>query len=384
MANRKKKLLWIPALVLAAAVILLLLVKRGGSGPLYTTDTVTRGDIDARIVTTGTLAPVNMVDVGSTLSGKIVKLYADFNTPIKKGQILARLDPALYADAVERNEAGVKSAAAQFEQAKLKLGQARKESDRSLDLFTKSLISKEDKEAAEESLAAARELVKTSESDLRQAQDDLRSSRVDLSHTEIVSPLDGIVVTRLVSEGQTLAARMDAPVLFKVADDISRLRIECTIDEADAGRVKAAEEVLFQVDAFPDETLRGRIVEVRLNADTDQGVTSYKAIAEVDNPGARLRPGMTAIVSIHTGAAGNVLRVPNAALQFDPPTARPASSRPSGWEPRKRDHVWVLSPAGRPVSVAVRIGLSDGIISELVSGDLAEGQAVITGLRQSR
>jgi HlyD family secretion protein len=322
--------------------------------------------------------------VGSSVSGKIVKLYADFNTLVKKGQLLARLDPAVYKDAVEQNDAEVKIAEANFEQAKVNLDLAVKKYDRQSDLFSKNLISKEEKEAAEESLAAAKEMIKTSASDLRQAKDDLQSSRIDLAHTEIVSPMDGIVVSRLVSEGQTLAARMDAPVLFKVADDISRLRLECAVDEADIGRVKNPEKVVFQVDAFPGEAFQGRVVEVRQGADTDQNVVTYKAIVEVDNAGTRLRPGMTAVASIHVGKAKNVLRVPNGALRFVPAASSVGKTEAANPAPRQKDRVWILSPQGRPIAVPVKIGLSDSIVSELVEGDLGEGRLVISGLRIRR
>ncbi len=382
--KKKSAILTAVLIVAAAAVVFLLLPRRAGTESLYLTESVTRGDIDAQIVTSGTLTPVNQVDVGSSVSGKIVKLYADFNTLVKKGQLLARLDPAVYKDAVEQNDAEVKIAEANFEQAKVNLDLAVKKYDRQSDLFSKNLISKEEKEAAEESLAAAKEMIKTSASDLRQAKDDLQSSRIDLAHTEIVSPMDGIVVSRLVSEGQTLAARMDAPVLFKVADDISRLRLECAVDEADIGRVKNPEKVVFQVDAFPGEAFQGRVVEVRQGADTDQNVVTYKAIVEVDNAGTRLRPGMTAVASIHVGEAKNVLRVPNGALRFVPAASSVGKTEAANPAPRQKDRVWILSPQGRPIAVPVKIGLSDSIVSELVEGDLGEGRLVISGLRIRR
>jgi HlyD family secretion protein len=382
MSIKKKSVLLTAFIILAAAAgLFLLLPRRGGTEPLYLTEAVTRGDIDAQIVTSGTLTPVNLVNVGSEISGKIVKLYADFNTLVKKGQLLARVDPATYIETVQQNDAAVKMAEASLEQAKVNLDIAQKHYDRETALFAKNLISKEDNEAAEENLAAAKEMLKTSQSDLRQVNDDLQSSKIDLAHTEIVSPMDGIVVSRLVSEGQTLAARMDAPILFNVADDISRLRLECAVDEADVGRVKDPDKVVFQVDAFPGEAFQGRVIEVRQGADTDQNVVTYKAIVEVDNAKTRLKPGMTAIASIHVGEAKNVLRVPNAALRFDPPSSAAGQAGPSASAPRKKDRVWVLSPQGRPAAVPVKIGLSDNIVSELVDGDLGEGRLVITGLR---
>jgi len=385
MSIKKKSAILTAVLILAAAAVLfLILPRRGGTEPLYLTEAVTRGDIDAQIVTSGTLTPVNLVDVGSSVSGKIVKLYADFNTLVKKGQLLARLDPAGYIDAVQQNDDAVKIVEANLEQAKVNLDIAKKHYDRQIDLFAKNLISKEDNEAAEGNLAAAKEMLKTSESDLRQAKDDLQSSRIDLAHTEIISPMDGIVVSRLVSEGQTLAARMDAPVLFKVADDISRLRLECAVDEADVGRVKDPEKVVFQVDAFPEETFQGRVVEVRQGADTDQNVVTYKAIVEVDNSKTRLKPGMTAIASIHVGEAKNALRVPNSALRFVPPASSGERAEAVSAGPRKKDRVWVLSPQGRTAAVSVKIGLSDNVLSELVKGDLVEGQPVITGMKAGR
>jgi len=352
---------------------------------VYKTEPVTRGAIDAQIVTTGTLAPVNMIDVGSQVSGKIIQIEADFNSLVKKGQVLAEVDPIPFEENVRQNEDALRMAQADLEKAVFDADVAQKQYDRNLDMYGKHLISDEDQEASAEACAAAKERLKVAQAALKQAQEALNASRIDLSYTFIRSPIDGIVITRLVNFGQTLAAQMQTPVLFKVADTLDRLRVECDVDEADVGRVKNAEDVQFQVETYPDEVFHGRVIQVREGADTDQNVVTYKTIVEVDNPKSSLKPGMTAMVRIHVGQADNVLRLPNQALRFKPEDYA-ASAAPAITDASRanRDHVWVLSAGNKPVLVPLKIGLSDNILSEIVQGDLREGQAVITGVSGRR
>jgi len=412
----------------------------------FRTEAISRGDIEALVVTSGTLNPVNVVDVGSQVSGKISKLYADFNSRVKEGQIVAELDQSILQARVDQNDANYQSAIASLEKAKVTLENLKKKYDRSLDLFEKNLISYEEKETAEAQYFGARADLQSSESRVVQAKSQLDSSKVDLAYAIIRSPIDGVVISRNVNVGQTVAASFQAPVLFKVANDLSKMQVECSVDEADIGKVKEGQKVRFSVDAFSDETFTGKVIQVRYSPEVVQNVVTYTTIVDVDNPEMKLRPGMTATVSIIIGEAKNVLKVPNAALRFTPnltpqemekifremrermmarrqEAAQPGESgqRPgqpqgqrqgdvqmfrfqgpggsgSGFSPemmarfqqggqggrsgeraRQGPRVWVQDEQGKLMPVFLRTGVTDNTYTEIVRGDLKEGQLVITG-----
>jgi HlyD family secretion protein len=381
----KRTVFVIAILVFAAGIVLGLFLLTGSSNKaMYRTEAVTRGDVEASVVTTGTLDPVTLVEVGSQVSGKIANIYVDFNSHVQKGQALAELDKASFEDEVKQNEANYSLASATLEKAKVTLDEAKKKYDRTLDLFQKNLVSAEDKEADEEQYLADKDDLEDAQAGVQEAKAVLDSSRIDLSNTVIRSPIDGVVVSREVSVGQTVAAAMQAPVLFKIASDLSKLRVDCDVDESDVGDVREGEKVRFDVESFPEETFTGRVIQVRYGATEEEGVVTYTAVVEVDNSEAKLLPGMTATVSIITGEAKDVLKVPNAALRFKPAV----SSGPSGKSAdnallkqtagKKIPFVWVLGAKGKLTQVLIQTGITGNIYTEVVSGDLKEGDRIVT------
>ncbi len=388
------------------------------------------------MVTSGTLNPVRLVEVGSQVSGKIDKLYVDFNSQVKQGQVLAELDPSLLKSKIDQNNANYLSAVASLERAQVTLDNLQKKYERAKTLFGKNLISFEENEAAEAAYLGAKTDVKSTEARLEQAKSQLDSSRVDLAYATIRSPIDGIVINRLINIGQTVAASFQAPKLFEIANDLSKMQVECAVDEADIGKVKEGQLVRFTVDSFPDETFDGTVNQVRYSPTTTSNVVTYTTIVAVDNQGMKLRPGMTATVSIITGEAKDVLRVPNAALRFTPnlpaeeiqkimkeagdrmmagrrqegaPVAGGWSpSGRAGQEPQGEPHAVRVRrraarlPRGRgcgslPVSgiqdangklqvAFVKPGVADTAYTEVLRGDLKEGQMIIigAGVRQCR
>ncbi len=394
----------------------------------YKKEAVEKGDIEAVVVTTGALNPVTIVDVGSQVSGRIAKLYADFNSSVKKDQVIAELDPSLFLTRVQQNEANHESAKASLEKAKVNLENAKKKYDRALDLFDKELISYEEKESVETQYYNAIADLKSSEAHLEQAKSQLDSSKVDLAYTIIKSPIDGIVISRNINVGQTVAASFQAPVLFKIANDLSKMQVECSVDEADIGKVKDGQKVRFTVDAFPEENFSGRVTQVRYSPEIIQNVVTYTTIVEVDNPELRLRPGMTATVTVVVGEAKNVLRVPNAALRFTPnlspeemreifealrkerergrgrtalagrPPEGIRSERQEGQSSgeerqmmnrggpgqqgsgmRQFSRVWIENEKGKLRPVFIKTGITDNSYTQVIWGNLKEGQEVITG-----
>ena len=317
----KKKIIWIiVALVIVTGVILGLTVfKNGKNGEIkYRTEAIAKGDIEALVVTSGSLNPIETIDIGAQVSGKVEKLYADFNTAVKKGQIVAELDQEQQKMKIQQNEASYQTRSASLEQAKVGLQTSEKSFERAKALFAKNLLSVEEMDAAEAAFLNAKSALMSSQASLAQAKSTLDQSKVDLGYCIIKSPVDGVVITRKVNIGQTLQSSFTAPVLFQVATDLTKMKVECDVDESDIGKVKEGQKVRFTVEAYPNETFNGVVAQVRVSPTTVQNVVTYTTIVNVENPEKKLLPGMTATVSMIVGEAKNVLRVPNAALRFTP------------------------------------------------------------------
>ena len=415
----KKKSIIIGGILIVTTVIVLGLTvfnSNNGNDLKYKTEAVDRGDIEALVVTTGSLNPVIIVDVGAQVSGKIENLYVDFNSQVKEEQILAKLDQSQTMTRIRQNEANYLSRKASLEKSIVSCNNLKKKFDRSLDLFEKDLISFEEKETIETQYLNAKSDIKSAEASLEQANSQLETSKVDLTYTIIKSPIDGVVINRNINVGQTVAASFQAPVLFQIANDLSKMQVECSVDEADIGKVKEGQKVRFTVDAFPDEKFKGEVRQVRYSPEIVQNVVTYTTIVEVDNPEMKLRPGMTATVSIVTGEAKNALRVPNAALRFNPSLspeemrelmasmrggmggsrrdsqspneqkARP-QHKPSGMgafgmrgaQMKNVGRIWYQDENGKLKLAFIRTGVTDNTYTEIVSGNLKEKQLVITG-----
>src|SRR5205814_628203 len=355
---------------------------RNSGAATYQTATVTRGPITQAVTATGTLNPVVNVQVGSQVSGNIQKLFADFNSEVKAGQTVAQIDPMLFQAAVTQAEGDVASSQAALELAKLNAA-------RTQDLFARKTSSQADLDQAMANLHQA-------EANVKIKQGALDKAKADLDHCTITSPIDGVVISRSVDVGQTVAASLQAPVIFQIANDLTKMQIDANVAEADVGVLEVGQDVDFTVDAFPMRTFHGKVVQVRNAPITVQNVVTYDTVIAVSNPDLKLKPGMTANVSIIVAHKDNVLQIKNAALRYRPAEAAPAersssktasggptsrtpggAQRGAGRERRPSERtVYVLS-GGRPNPVQIETGISDGVVTEVLDG-LKEGDRVIT------
>jgi HlyD family secretion protein len=286
--------------------------------PTVNTLQVSRGDIVDGVGATGTLQAVTTVTVGTQVSGIVQELYADFNSIVKKGQVVARLDPSILQTQVETAKANMNNAMANLERQRVTLEDARAKLARARELTARQLATKVDLENAELTVKTAEAQMKSTESSIVQARAAVNKAEVDLNHTVITAPIDGIVIKRSVDRGQTVAASMSAPELFIIAADLTEMQVNASIDESDVGRMRPGQAVSFRVDAYPNETFHGAVKQVRLNPVTVQNVVTYSTVIDVPNPELKLKPGMTAQVTIEIARRQNALRVPNAALRFRP------------------------------------------------------------------
>jgi HlyD family secretion protein len=299
---------------------------RGSETPRYQTVAVTRGSIVDAIEATGTLEPVDPVQIGSQVSGTVVSLGTDFNQQVKKGQIVAVLDPALLQAQVDQSQATVTRLQAEVERARIQVVDAQQKLARSQALAKEQLIPQQDLDASAILRDANQAALKSAQANLAQAQASLEQSRVNLGHTIIKAPDDGVVLSRTVEIGQTVAASMQTPTLFVIARDLKTMRVNASVDESDIGRVKEGQNVTFTVDAYGQEVFTGKVTEVRLQPVVTSGVVSYPTVIDVPNQSLRLKPGMTATVSIEVARQDDVLRVPLSATRFRPTDAQLAES----------------------------------------------------------
>jgi HlyD family secretion protein len=293
-------------------------MRRGGPEPTASTMPVTRGDVVDLVQATGTLEAVTTVDVGTQVSGLVQDMYADFNSIVKKGQVIARLDPSLIETQIEQRRASVVRAEADLERLKVGLADAHRKLDQAKAMWDKQLIPRDQLETAELNVKTLDSQIKSAEAALTQAKADLNTQAVNLKHTVIESPIDGIVISRSVDPGQTVAASMNAPVLYQIAEDLTKMQVLANIDEADVGRMRTGQHVTFRVDAYPTDRFTGTVEQVRLQPTVVQNVVVYSTVISVPNPEYKLKPGMTAQVEIEIARRSNVLRVPTAALRFRP------------------------------------------------------------------
>jgi HlyD family secretion protein len=303
---------------------------------------VTRGDVVDVVAATGTLEAVTTVDVGTQVSGLVQDMYADFNSIVKKGQIIARLDPSLIQTQIEQRAASVIRAEADIERLKVSLADARRKFEQAKTMWDKQLIPRDQLETAEVNVRTLESQIKSSEAGLGQARADLHTQQVNLGHTIIKSPIDGIVISRNVDPGQTVAASMNAPVLYQIAEDLNKMQVLANIDEADVGRMRPGQQVTFRVDAYPTDRFTGTVEQVRLQPTVVQNVVVYSTVIAVPNPELKLKPGMTANVEIEIARRSDVLRVPAAATRFRPTEEMfvvlnqevPPEARPGGFRGR--------------------------------------------------
>lgn len=360
--------------ILAVVIVIFLFVFKGnGNQPGYRTEPVTTGDIQATVTATGTVNAVITVQVGTQVSGTIKKLFVDFNSRVKKGQIIAQIDPSTFESQVLQAQANLLSAQANLDKAETTLVDAKRTFDRNKELFVKNLIARSDLDTAETNYQGDKAQVSSSKAQVAQAKASLDYAKQNLAYAKILSPVDGVVISRNVDVGQTVAASFQTPTLFTIAQDLTKMQIDTNVAESDIGVVKVGQDVEFSVDAYPDTTFKGKVWQIRQAPITVQNVVTYDVVIQVNNRDFKLMPGMTANVSIIITTKHDVLRISNAALRFRF-SEKPAGAGAAG--EKKGPVVWTLED-GKPKRVGVTPGISDGNYTEVVSGDLKEGQALI-------
>ncbi len=337
----------------------------------YKTLPVERGPITSLVTATGAVNPVISVQVGSQVSGKIAKLYADFNSVVREGQILASIDQKPYQAKVSQAKAALKSARANLAKARIMLAQRRLEFTRMTALREQQFVAQSELDLSTTNLHDAEAQLELTQAQVDQAKATLASAELDLGYTTIFSPVNGTVVSRNVEEGQTVVASFQTPTLFVLAQDLTRMQVIANVSESDIGGVAEGKSADFRVDAYPRESFHGIVTQVRNAPVSIQNVVTYDVIISVENPELKLKPGMTANITIVTARNEEALRAPNAALRFRMPGV-PAD--------RKTPQLWLLDATGRVRAAPVTLGIADSLFTDITSGDVHEGEAAIVGL----
>ncbi len=361
---------------------------RGEAAPSVVTGVISRGAIVTEIAATGTLEAVTTVQVGSQVSGTIQELNADFNSIVRKGQVLARLDPSLFQTQVDSQRANLTSAQADLQRAQVTQADAKVKASRAKELADKQLIPTTDLETAQVAALTADAQVRSAQAQLAQAKASLTQAEVNLQKTIITSPINGIVIARSVDVGQTVAASLQAPTIFSIAADLSQMQVKTNIDESDLGNVRDGQIVSFRVDAYPTKAFTGTVTQIRLDPVVAQNVVTYAAIISAPNPALELKPGMTANVTIEVSRKDNVLRVPMAALRFKPTASVLAAL---GQDTKVLNQPRTASAPAKPSAAGVvymfdgqlhatpvTLGASDGVNTEVTGEGIREGVVVAT------
>jgi HlyD family secretion protein len=344
------------------------------TAPDFVTAPVTRGDIVQTIEATGTLQALTTVQVGTQVSGTVKALHADYNSRVRQGQVVAELEPSLFQTQVDQARASLSKLQADVTRAKVDVDDTQVKLRRAQELWNQQLIARTDLETAETNERQSQAALVSAEAQVQQGRATLQQADVNLAHSIIRAPIDGIVISRSVDVGQTVAASMQAPTLFVIAKDLSRMQVNASIDESDVGAISKDQRVRFTVDAYPGQTFTGKVSQVRLEPKTEQNVVTYIAVIDVPNPELKLKPGMTATVTVEVARADNVERVPNAALRFRPGGNGNRQAR------QGEARVWVLQD-GQPHPVRVSTGISDGTVTAVLGDAIPEGAQVITAQR---
>lgn len=364
-----KKILIIIIIIAVVAVAAFLSLNGVDEKQKFTTVKVTRGDIVETVTASGVVNPVNTVLVGTQVSGTISRIYADFNSTVTKGELIAEIDPAILQAKLDQSKAALIQAKADLETAEATRLNSKREMDRKKNLYQKEIIPKSEFDQAETDYISARAQVSAAKARISQAQATLKQDETNLRYTRILSPVDGVVISRNVNVGQTVAASFQTPTLFTIAEDLTKMQIETSVDEADIGKVTAGQEVRFTVDAYPNITFKGSVSQVRLAPKTIENVVTYDVVVDLDNSDLKLKPGMTATVSIIISEKKAVLLVPNSVLRF----TYEGSGKPQRYD---NQGIWIPGK-NEPQRIEITTGITDGTLVEITSGDIQEGQEVI-------
>ncbi len=365
-----KKVWKYAVLAVVAGCGVLLFGFDSGKENSFITKKAVRGKIVEKVTASGVINPISTVNIGTQVSGTISEIYVDYNSKVEKNQLLAQIDPALFEATVAQRKAALDIAKAQVEVVKNDIVYYQKHLERIKKLNKSQYSTDKELESAQRDYDNAVAQLALNEAQVTQAQASLLAAEIDLRYTKIISPVDGIVVSKEVEVGQTVAASFQTPTLFNVAEDLTKMQIEASVVEADIAKVKDGQTVEFSVDSFPDEIFYGVVTQVRNEAITTSNVVTYEVIIEIDNKDLRLKPGMTANVEVITAQSDNALLVPNKAMRF-------YITDENGETKRYQDKgVWVLS-GGKPVRLTVKTGVSDDDNTEITEGKLKEGDEVI-------
>lgn len=335
----------------------------------YQTEKLTKCTITDVVEASGTINPVNIVSVGSTVSGLMKEIYVDFNSEVKKGQLLAQIDPANFQAAVDQNTAQINNAQANLAKLNAQLVMAEKTYNRYKNLYAKNFIARSELDQAESDYLAQKAAIGAQRASIAQARATYKTAMTNLGYTKIIAPVDGTIISRDIDVGQPVAASFQAPELFKIAQDLTKMQIEVNVSEADIGQVKEGQEVEYTLDGYPDSTFYGKVTQVRLDSTTTSNVVTYTVIVSVSNEDLKLKPGMTANVSIITKRSENVLCAPSIALKFSPET---------NGQKYKNQGIWILDK-GKPNRIDIKQGSSDDSNVEIISDSLKVGDDVIIG-----
>lgn len=365
--NLNKKNIIICVTVALILVIVGLIFKNGSVK--YITKEVTRGTITQYVEASGTIKPINTIAVGTQVSGTVAKIYVDYNSQVKKGQLLAELDPSLFQSNVDQSNAKLSNAQASYAKAQAALAYKKNNYQRYKHLYEKNYVSRDDVELARSNYLAAEADVAAARAEMSASKASLDNNLTNLGYSKITSPVDGTVISRAVDVGQTVAASFNTPTLFEVAQDLTKMQIETSVSEADIGRIKVGQKAEYTLDGYQDKRFEGTVTQVRLASTTTNNVVTYTVIVSVDNTDGFVIPGMSANVSIITGEAKNVLVVDSKALKFSPP---------DNTEKYDTQGIWVLTKTG-PKRYSIKLGLSDDSKTQIISNEVKEKDKVITG-----
>lgn len=359
----KKILISIVLILLIAAPFV---IKKQNSKAEYLSEPVQLRTITQIVEATGTIEPVNTVDIGSQVSGRIDEIYVDYNSQVEKGQQLAQIDTSLFEAQLQQSKANINNAKAALSKNLAILDYDTKTYHRYKNLYDRNLVSKNDLDSAESAYKSDLAQVAAAKASIMQAEANYATASANMGYTKIISPVKGIVISKEVEVGQTVAASFQTPTLFTVAEDLTKMRIETSVSEADIGKVKEGQEVEYTLDGYPDSTFYGKVTQVRLSPTTESNVVTYTVIIEVENNEGKLMPGMTANVSIITGKKENILTVPNIALKFTIADNKQKYEKKGIWIKKK----------GKPCRINIETGVSDDSYTEIISNELKEGDIV--------
>ncbi|MCX5717263.1 MAG: efflux RND transporter periplasmic adaptor subunit [Nitrospirae bacterium] len=368
-----KKVLIGSTIVIVLGIVVFFAFRKEENRLNFRTEKISRGNIVEMVTASGNVNAVTTVLVGTQVSGTIKTIYADFNSPVKNGQLIAQIDPATFEAQVEEARANLLSAKANLEKADASFIDAKRTMERNRALFSKDLIARSEVDTAETNYETSKAQINASKAQIAQSEASLKVAETNLRYTRIISPVNGIVVSRNVDVGQTVAASFQTPTLFTIAQDLTKMQIDTNVAEADIGKVNQGQDVEFNVDAYPSIIFKGKVSQVRNAPINVQNVVTYDAVILVSNPELKLKPGMTANISIIISAKKDVLRIPNAVLRFSMPDRDKDKNKKTQ---QKGAGVWIIEN-GKPKRIAVSTGVSDGSYTELISGEIKEGQEVI-------